>query len=423
LLLLLSATALAGLAVVVGVIRLGDRKWEEMERKVRELQAEFEARSCRRPPLRAGAEPGNATADYEKAALPLASVNWLVSGSPIRTYLGGEGAVDAKEVESILGRYETSLELFRRAGRKEMGQALLDWGRGGIRFTPSLLVCLVEARARLYVDSGRYREGMDLFLDMAQLGGDVARNGDVSAGLAGLNIQGTAFHGLKGLLVAGRLGSNDVMEMSRALEVLDQSFPSASDALINDLMLLGITFQNTRSTAKLRSAYTGFEEPVHPLALVKGVALPDRLLMANAFLFEFPLVQHAIEADRLPWSQARAIHSSIDEEIIAAHSSTLRPVYGSRLRGVSQIPRDFRERRAQLRLLRAAAHFAATGEVQALSDPFGSDLRYRQEGSALIVWSVGPDGVDDHGDARREKSWRPAPDAGRSKDLVLTVHR
>jgi len=168
LLLLLSATALAGLAVVVGVIRLGDRKWEEMERKVRELQAEFEARSCRRPPLRAGAEPGNATADYEKAALPLASVNWLVSGSPIRTYLGGEGAVDAKEVESILGRYETSLELFRRAGRKEMGQALLDWGRGGIRFTPSLLVCLVEARARLYVDSGRYREGLDLFLDMAQ---------------------------------------------------------------------------------------------------------------------------------------------------------------------------------------------------------------------------------------------------------------
>jgi hypothetical protein len=74
-----------------------------------------------------------------------------------------------------------------------------------------------------------------------------------------------------------------------------------------------------------------------------------------------------------------------------------------------------RERRTQLRLLRAAAQYRATGEMPELADPFGVKLLSSTQGQKIKVWSVGRDRVDDGG----KGGWKPQ--AG--PDIVLEFDR
>lgn len=56
-------------------------------------------------------------------------------------------------------------------------------------------------------------------------------------------------------------------------------------------------------------------------------------------------------------------------------------------------------------------------EVQAPKDPYtGQELRYRHNGTAFTVYSVGPDLVDSGGDETIVGEWRPVP-----KDVVFSV--
>jgi len=74
-----------------------------------------------------------------------------------------------------------------------------------------------------------------------------------------------------------------------------------------------------------------------------------------------------------------------------------------------------RELRTELRLLQAAARWRATGQALDLADPFGDKLLHDEKDGTFRVWSVGPDGVDDHGDGE----WK----SGSGKDIVLQWKR
>ena len=79
-------------------------------------------------------------------------------------------------------------------------------------------------------------------------------------------------------------------------------------------------------------------------------------------------------------------------------------------------PRNiFRERLAQLRLLRIAAAFLASGDLPALEDPYGRTIQSSVTDTKLKLWSVGNDGVDDSGFGEWE--------ARKGKDIVLEVER
>jgi hypothetical protein len=75
----------------------------------------------------------------------------------------------------------------------------------------------------------------------------------------------------------------------------------------------------------------------------------------------------------------------------------------------------FRSCRARLRLLQAAAHYRATGEVLPLEDPYGDRINTSNAPARLKLWSVGGDGVDDSGTG----VWDPR----KGKDIVLEVDR
>jgi hypothetical protein len=207
------------------------------------------------------------------------------------------------------------------------------------------------------------------------------------------------------------------------LEVLDDSFPGVGNVLLNDTMSLGLKFIRVGSLGGFRRDFGVHEHELHPLSWLRRTLLPDRLMMAEVVLSELPRVRRTLEADRQGWIEARAAQGAIDEEVLAGHESVQEPVLGEWTRVFRQFPRDFRRRRAQLRLLQVAAQYGATGEIPKVADPFGQFLLYREEGRHLKVWSVGPDGVDDHGEDKGMHSWRLGPEDPTSRDFVLEMDK
>src|SRR4030095_3117365 len=92
-------------------------------------------------------------------------------------------------------------------------------------------------------------------------------------------------------------------------------------------------------------------------------------------------------------------------------------------------------RKAELRLLRIAAHYGATGEVLNLGDPYGASILDSVDAPRGEFWSVGEDGQDHGGDGGKHWTWwRPGPIPGKPaftlpkdrvepKDIVIEVPR
>jgi hypothetical protein len=87
------------------------------------------------------------------------------------------------------------------------------------------------------------------------------------------------------------------------------------------------------------------------------------------------------------------------------------------------------ERMAQIRLLRIAARYRASGEILRLKDPYGRDLLHAVRGIRMKFWSLGNDGLDDGGDAGSHGRWTlprfvpGAPSPRWAKDLVIDVEQ
>lgn len=127
-----------------------------------------------------------------------------------------------------------------------------------------------------------------------------------------------------------------------------------------------------------------------------------------------------VDSDRRAWSEVRGVAESVRKEqeasknaLIVAACEWNRKLWG----GASWTPpaTTGRERRAQLRLLRVAVHYRATGEILELDDPFGTGILYAQTTNHLRVWSIGADGMDDGGAG----CWKPRP----TGDIVLDIDR
>jgi len=58
---------------------------------------------------------------------------------------------------------------------------------------------------------------------------------------------------------------------------------------------------------------------------------------------------------------------------------------------------------ADLRILRIAARYRATGEVLPLKDPYGDAYRQTRTETRMKFWSVGLDGKDDGGDPDKDR--------------------
>ncbi len=126
-------------------------------------------------------------------------------------------------------------------------------------------------------------------------------------------------------------------------------------------------------------------------------------------------VTQLAEADERPWIESRDLLKDLNREL-STSGNPISQAAPDELLGSDLLHRGHR---AQLRLLRVATHYRATGEVLDLDDPFGTKLQTRGNGDALKVWSVGAEGKD-HGGTGGFGFDRDGKDA---KDIVLEVRR
>jgi len=252
---------------------------------------------------------------------------------------------------------------------------------------------------------------MELLLDTSQFALDSARNVPFeafSAGFSGLYITSRE---LARLIASGRLSQGDLFEIDKELSLLETGFNGIELFMLNESMAMGFFLLKH-----------GRIQPLLDRMELRSVNIPtwrlgfsERLMIVD--LFEVTLNHNRLIAQSQwkPWKELQEIKTEVCRQCCESRNPLTRILGGS---SNGKPPRcisyDFvRETLARLRLVRMSAHYAATGEVPALEDPFGDKLRSAQTGAELRFWSIGGDGIDNGGAGE----WKPKD----GQDIVLKL--
>jgi hypothetical protein len=216
------------------------------------------------------------------------------------------------------------------------------------------------------------------------------------------------FRELNSMIESGLLGRAELEQLDRELDILDRGFPRRGHRVFQDFVALGSLFIKSGGTVTPQLVGLG----VDPEDALWRFWYSGRLMKTHAFDVTVSAVQQLIEADERPWLEAKEIFQRLTKELGASTNPIARTAPEELLRS----DHAHRAHRAQLRLIRTAAHYRASGEVLELSDPFGDKIRNRLTEDALKVWSVGTEGKD-HGGLGRF-----SVDAD-GQDILLEVRR
>lgn len=413
------ALALIGTAVALGATTIAlklwieateSRRWEEMRDRLAQLAAEARSRDPGRTVLRGAPTPGNAWQDYDPALLTLKSMDWML----VLEFLDRNPQADPAKVRAWVDQSAPALQGLRRGvTRTHLQRDIEREATLPARNPVTALSALSRCRARFLAESGKAREAVELLLDTAQFAEDSARHGALADALTGASILSTVLEDLKPLLVSGGLSPGELLDASRELDLLDRTYPSEGDAFVNDARLIGLSFLSSGNAKKYFEEYFGQNRK----AFAGRYGFSDRIMMADAFETYLRLMERMKAARQRPWREAAAINRECLAQWREDSNPLLRALYDIYGYPSAQnwVARDrFREVRAQLRLIRMAAHYRATGALLDLEDPYGAKLLFSRKGSRATLWSVGEDGTDDGGVG----DWKSG-----GRDLRLDVER
>jgi hypothetical protein len=355
---------------------------------------------------------GNAWEDYEPAILsvkplphPLGAVWDVLTNNP---------KADRSKAEALLAAHATALQGLRQGVQKSIVRRRVPWGSPSQLWPAGHLRNLGACQARFLAEAGKSREAAELLLDVCQFAGDCSRTGSFTDAWIGHCYVDSTLEELKPIIASGRLSAEDLLELTRELDVFDRSLPELGLAYANEALDTGSRMVNAGTV----DAYLAAFEIRDPKLSTWRYGFSERILLADAFEVTRSSMDAKREGDRKPWGEARKVHAAVDRDLAENRNPLIRLLHASLDSGAQQapaIPRVmFREVRAHLRLLRMAALFRARGEIQPLEDPFGAKLLFSKVENRLRIWSVGLDGVDDGGTGE----WLP-----KGKDIVLEVER
>jgi hypothetical protein len=395
---------------VIFVIRIRSLIGESETKRlllIQALTAEAAAREDLRPVLRGTPVHGNAWDDYLLAAAELDKLK--NDNLRLRAFVTiGRDGRDWSALNKLNEARPTILDALRRGTHRERSRnpaiGVVASGSANPCLQLQAMTLLAQGRARQLCSEGRYREAMELWLDLAMVGRDIEQNPPGPWMMDSGHFK-EAFAGLKEMVQGPHLSLEDLVEMDRELEILDKSFPSLWASLRNHQLwvrssvVADAVFLATGSGSRMPTLWDtwryGFSQR---LILLKGLDEIDSW------------VENFAGIDERPYPEVVQLGARFSEE-----RSSGNPVLRSYSPEPSSMVPKWRTPRAQLRLLRVAAHYRSTGEVLELPDPYGTSLHHAQEGVTLKLWSVGPDGVDDGGLG----GW----DSTKGRDIVIEVER
>lgn len=376
------------------------RKWARMERKIEVMVEAAKTNRRQRAVLWGETDPGDASDDYAHA---LEEMKAFDGGGPFlkKSYQTSLG--DRTRAALALQANEESLEYLHKGAHRDFSP--YD-DHLNIRHSnwPACMV-LLSASAWFNLDRGMTGKTCETLLDGAQFARDSYTWNDFIEGSS--DSMGEALADIRDFLLSGKASAEDLRFLEHGLGRLDESFPSFRVLLLNEAIHFANTIQQNgglldsfddqgRSQCGPRYGYS------------------TRLMSTESVdIVEHALVQCTSDCDAGPWNKVRPALEQADLEIKTC-KNPLVGILAMQLDAVRAV-QSGRERRAQIRLLRMAAHYLASGDVPALRDPLGTHLRHRIVENQLKVWSVGSDGVDHSGVGE----WDPA----KGKDIVLEVKR
>ncbi|MBI3855314.1 MAG: hypothetical protein HY293_06450, partial [Planctomycetes bacterium] len=258
----------------------------------------------------------------------------------------------------------------------------LEWKEGALdlpsRYGTAVVARLAVCQARFLADRGRPREAVELLVDCCRFAGDLDHVEDMEP----------EFRELNALIETGRLSRPDLEELGRELEILDRGFPRRGHRMFLDFIALASLLIKSGGTVTPQLVGLGAD----PEDALWRYGFSGRLMKTDAFETTVRALRQLNEADERPWLESRVLLQRIAAELGASSNPIARTAPDEILRS----DLAHRGHRAQLRLIRIAARYRATGELLDLEDPFGDKLHSRLGEDALKVWSVGTEGKD-HG--------------------------
>lgn len=360
---------------------LADARWAAMKTEWHRLLEEARSRDRTRPSLRGEPPPGNAWEDYAIAIREVRTLYELESSAPKNFLESGSGA-DRTLVENVLSRHSRIIDAVRRGASRTDASLGLEWKEGALtipnRYGTSVVARMAVCQARFLAERGRVRDAVELLVDTCRFAGDLDHVEDMEP----------EFRELNSMIGSGLLGREELEQLGRELEILDRGFPRRGHRVFLDLVALGSLLIKSGGTVTPQLVGLGAD----PEDALWRWGYSGRLMKTHAFAVTVDAVRRLIEADERPWPESKGLLQQVTAELGASPNPIARTAPDELLRS----DLSHRGRLAQLRLIRMAACYRATGELLELPDPFGDKLHNRFTEDALKVWSVGTEGRD-HG--------------------------
>jgi len=399
---LLLGVFLAAWAVgAVAVHFMAESRWAAMKADWQALLEEIRQHGRSRPPLRGESIEGNAWDDYAVALAEVRSLYDLESQAAPR-YLQEAPQSNRKLVERVLARHPGMIESVRRAALRRQVNLSLDWKEGALtlpsRHGSATVAPLAVCRSRFFAEEGRLGDAAQLLVETCRFAADIDHVENMELPL----------DELRELLRSGVLKGDDLVRLDQDLELLDREYPRRGHRAALELAALGA--QMLRTGRSITVQLVGLH--ADPEDALWRYGFSAHLMKAEAFATIAAAVKQLQGADERPWAESRDLLKKLSAEL----SSHPNPIIQTAPEEVLVSDLLHRGHRAQLRILRVATHYRATGELLDLDDPFGGKLRRHPSEDGVKIWSIGPECVD-HGGIG---GFHFDPDV---KDIVLDVKR
>jgi len=338
-------------------------QWEAMVREVDALLDHIDSRPSLRRPSDPGVVRGNAWEDYLAAGAALPRLN-SSKPPPFEDPLAYPMHRLLEGTRRANSRFPYPPELRRECRLPNDFQSPSGVAQtiGGI-WTRSLF------------DQGKSRTGIDLLMDMATFGVDLADRAFDTDVMDGYLVIAENFRALHEQLRTRTFSKEDLLHLAGRLERLDRAWPDHETALRADLAALGLLLILEDREGEPMHSFSGYDRIRRDWRTLYS----SRLHALRQYRKAEAILRQVSEMQKLPAESAQPALNAIRKELMASRDPLFTTFYHV------NFVEETRRLRAQGRLMQMAARAAATGGAVELEDPMGGTLRVVTSERRVVV--------------------------------------